>query len=66
MLKTNPAFVEVLVASVIDRLQHGRAVRLPGIGTLSVDHEAALVSSEGDTPEVQPPGDRVRFKPESR
>lgn len=66
MLKTNPAFVDVLVASVVERLQQGRSVRLPGIGTLSVEHEpAGLIKSEsGD--EVTSPRERVEFKPEFR
>ena len=58
MLKTNPAFVEVLVASVIDLLQRGRTVDVPGLGSLSVRHEPPH-GGEG-------PRDRVVFNPPKR
>ena len=66
MLKTNPAFVDVLVASVIERLQRGRSVRLPGIGTLSVEHEPASLSDSGSGDMISSPQERVEFKPEFR
>lgn len=66
MLKTNPAFVDVLVATVVDRLQRGRAVRLPGIGTFSVDHDPASLNDSGSGDRVTSPLERVEFKPEFR
>ena len=69
MLKTNPAFVDVLVSSVIDLLQRGRSVRIPGLGTFTVEHENAVViepASAGEIPEVRPPSDRIAFTPEAR
>ncbi|MBO6576191.1 MAG: hypothetical protein JJ896_08900 [Rhodothermales bacterium] len=57
MLKTNPAFIDVLVESVIDLLQRGRTVDIPGVGTLSVRHEPA-----GPGPDASP-HDRVVFNP---
>ena len=58
MLKTNPAFVDALVSSVIDLLQQGRTVKLPGIGELSVRHE-----SPSDETGRKNPRDRVVFSP---
>ena len=58
MLKTNPAFVDVFVSSVIELLQKGRSVEVPGIGVLRVEHEAPTPDGKRETPR-----DRVVFTP---
>lgn len=55
MLKSSPAFVDVLVASIIDLLQRGRPVHIPGLGTWKVEHG----SDQGV------PRDKVTFIPEA-
>ncbi|MFT5143768.1 MAG: hypothetical protein ACI80V_000011 [Rhodothermales bacterium] len=73
MLKTNPTFVDALVASVIDLLQKGRPVHLPGVGTLSVEHQPATGATDrairGKTGPADSgptlPADTIGFVPET-
>ncbi len=61
MLKTSPAFVETLVASMIDLLQRGRPVHLPGVGTWSVKHTPAKITKDGSGDSSVPPQDNIVF-----